>query len=74
MAFDSDRIDGTLALPLLRPENVSVRGDKAMISCDCRQIKISNCISRQARLLETAGAQGSSDSRLESPSRKVNAL
>lgn len=31
MAFDLDRIDGTPALPLLRPENVSVRGDRAMI-------------------------------------------
>lgn len=31
MAFDLDRIDGTPALPLLRPDNVSVRGDKAMI-------------------------------------------
>ena len=31
MAFDLDRIDGTPALPLLRPENVSVRGDEATI-------------------------------------------
>jgi hypothetical protein len=31
VAFDLDRIDGTLALPLLRPEYVSVRGDDAMI-------------------------------------------
>jgi hypothetical protein len=31
VAFDLDRIDGTPALPLLRPENVSVRGDEATI-------------------------------------------
>src|SRR5262245_34782971 len=31
MAFDLNRIDGTPALPLLRPENVSVRGDEAML-------------------------------------------
>ena len=31
MAFDLDRIDGTLALPLLRPANVAVRGDEATI-------------------------------------------
>jgi hypothetical protein len=31
VAFDLDRIDGTPALPLLRPDNVSVRGDEAMI-------------------------------------------
>ena len=31
MAFERDRIDGTPALPLLRPDNVSVRGDEAMV-------------------------------------------
>jgi hypothetical protein len=31
MAFDLDRIDGTFALPLLRPDDVSVHGDEAMI-------------------------------------------
>jgi hypothetical protein len=31
VAFERNRIDGTPALPLLRPENVSVHGDKAMI-------------------------------------------
>ena len=31
VAFERDRIDGTSALPLLRPDNVSVRGDEAMI-------------------------------------------
>lgn len=31
MAFERDRIDGTPALPLLRPDNVLVRGDGAMV-------------------------------------------
>jgi hypothetical protein len=31
VAFDLNRIDGTPALPLLRPDNVSVRADEAMI-------------------------------------------
>lgn len=31
MAFDLNRIDGTMALALLRPENASVRGDEATI-------------------------------------------
>jgi hypothetical protein len=31
MAFECNRIDGTLLLPMLRPENVSVRADEAMI-------------------------------------------
>jgi hypothetical protein len=31
VAFERNRIDGTSALPLLRPDNVSVRGDEAMI-------------------------------------------
>jgi hypothetical protein len=31
VAFERDRIDGTPALPLLRPENVSVYGDEATI-------------------------------------------
>lgn len=31
MNFTLDRLDGTLGLSSLRPENVSVRGDKAMI-------------------------------------------
>jgi hypothetical protein len=31
VAFDFDRIDGTPSLPLLRRDNVSVRGDEAMI-------------------------------------------
>lgn len=31
MAFDLDRIDGTMALTLLRPENALVRGDEATI-------------------------------------------
>jgi len=31
MPFEFNRIDGTPALPLLRPDRVSVRGDEAMI-------------------------------------------
>jgi hypothetical protein len=31
VAFNLDRVDGTLALPMLRPENVKVRGDRATI-------------------------------------------
>src|SRR5262249_4369471 len=31
MSFDLDRIDGTPVLRLLRPDNVSVRGDEAII-------------------------------------------
>jgi hypothetical protein len=31
VAFEFNRIDGTPALPVLRPENMSVRGDEAMI-------------------------------------------
>jgi hypothetical protein len=31
MAFAVNRIDGTPALPALRPENVSIRGDQAII-------------------------------------------
>ncbi len=31
MAFERDRIDGTPALPLLRPDNASVRGGEAVV-------------------------------------------
>lgn len=34
MPFDLDRMDGTPFLPMLRPENVLVQGDEAMIKLD----------------------------------------